>query len=140
MRISARCDYACKALLELSAHWPDKEPLHIQDISKKQDIPIRYLVNILIQLKRLGYVKSLRGKEGGYNLAVAPGKITLGRVIRQITGPLLQLADSAANEELAFKAIWKEVDGAMSDVLDRITFEDILSKVKGLESLVNYQI
>ncbi|MGB3241335.1 MAG: Rrf2 family transcriptional regulator, partial [Candidatus Omnitrophota bacterium] len=63
MRISARCDYACRALLELSLHWPNEAPVHIQQISENQKIPERYLVQILIQLKRLGLVTSSRGKE-----------------------------------------------------------------------------
>jgi len=72
MRISAKCDYACRALVELSFHWPKKIPLRIQQMSEKQEIPERFLVQILLQLKRLGFVTSSRGKNGGYNLAKAP--------------------------------------------------------------------
>lgn len=140
MRISARCDYACKAILELSLHWPSKDPLHIQDISRRQNVPIRYLIQILIQLKRLGLVKSARGKEGGYNLSCRPDKITLSRVIRQTAGPLLPVADSVAKNDSAFSAIWKEVEGVMAEILDKITFEDIINKVKGAQALINYQI
>ena len=93
MRVSAKCDYACKALLELALHWPNKEPVQIHEISEKQDIPIKYLVQILIQLKRIGFVDSIRGKEGGYNLAIAPDRITLGKVMREIGGPLLPMAN-----------------------------------------------
>ena len=140
MRISARCDYACKALLELALHWPDKEPLHIQAISKKQDIPMRYLVNILIQLKRLGLVKSARGKEGGYNIAKPLDKITLGMVVRNMGGPLVPLADSAAKDKSVFKGIWQEVEVVMAEVLDSTTYEDITIMTKGSDKILNYQI
>ena len=140
MRISARCDYACKALLELALHWPSKEPVHIQTISKRHNIPMKYLVQILIQLKRAGLVASIRGKEGGYNLAKAPGEITLGKVIRQTGGPLLPLASSAAKKESVFVTIWKEVEGAMARILDKVTFEDILKKSRGIEKTIVYQI
>ena len=65
MRISARCDYACKALLELTLHWPSKEPLQLHTISENQGISTKYLVHILIQLKRMGLIESIRGKQGG---------------------------------------------------------------------------
>lgn len=140
MRISARCDYACKALLELALRWPNKEPLQIHMISEKQDIPLRYLVQILIQLKRLGLVISTRGKEGGYILAKSPDSISLGQVMRQMGGPLLPIVNSALKRESVFAAIWSEVEGAMADVLDKVTFEDILNKVKGKDRAIIYQI
>lgn len=139
MRISARCDYACKALLELSFHWPDKKSLQIHTISKKQDIPIKYLVQILIQLKRIGLVMSRRGKDGGYNLSRPPNKISLGEVIRQIGGPLLPVAASTRKSSV-FSTIWKEVENAMTKVLDRITFEDISKNARGVGETINYQI
>jgi len=139
MRISARCDYACKALLELSFHWPNKKSLQIYTISKKQDIPIKYLVQILIQLKRIGLVMSRRGKDGGYNLSRPPNKISLGEVIRQIGGPLLPVAASTSKSSV-FSTIWKEVENAMTKVLDRITFEDISKNARGVGETINYQI
>ena len=140
MRISARCDYACKALLELALHWPNKEPVQLHTISENHGIPTKYLVHILIQLKRMGLVESIRGKQGGYNLTRNPNEITLGEVIRNTAGPLLPLAKTVAKTESAFAAIWKEVEGAMAMVLDKVTFEDITSKVRGQEKALIYQI
>ena len=140
MRISARCDYACRALLELALHWPSKLPVQIHIISEKQDIPMRYLVQILIQLKRLRLVESVRGKEGGYNLAVSPHKITLGQVIRETAGPLLPVANSAFNKKSVFSTIWSEVEDAMARILDKVTFEDILNKAKGVDKAIIYHI
>ena len=140
MRISARCDYACKALLELALHWPNKGSLTIHTISEKQNIPVKYLVHILIQLKRMGLVESLRGKQGGYRLAKPPNRISLGEVIREVGGPLLAVANSAAKEESVFATTWKEMEGAMAKVIDRITFEDIANKEKGMKGAIVYQI
>lgn len=140
MRISARCDYACKALLELALHWPSKEPVQLHTISDHQGIPTKYLVHILIQLKRMNLVESMRGKQGGYNLTRHPNEITLGEVIRDTGGPLLPLAKTAAKSESAFAAIWEEVEGVMAKVLDKVTFEDIVNKVRGREKALIYQI
>lgn len=141
MRVSARCDYACKALLELALHWPSREPLQIHTISEKENIPMKYLVQILIQLKRMGLVESVRGKQGGYILARAPNRISLGEVMRQIGGPLLPRSNSTTGEkDSVFATIWKEVEEAMAKVLDKVTFEDIANKAKGMEGTIIYQI
>jgi Rrf2 family protein len=140
MRISARCDYACKALLELALSWEDSEPLTIQAISRKQKIPLRYLVQILIQLKRMGLVESLRGKQGGYRLARPPVKISLGELIREIDGPLLPVANSAVKNNSVFGKVWKEVENAMAGVVDQITFEDIANRTRGIKGAIVYQI
>ena len=139
MRISARCDYACRALLELSMRWPNKEPVQIQNISRNQNIPLRYLIQILIQLKRLGLVTSIRGKSGGYNLAKAPNQIKFGEVMRIVNGPLLPLADTVKRDESVFSVVWKQTEGAMARILDRITFGDIVNKAKE-NGVTNYQI
>ena len=140
MRISARCDYGCKALLELSLHWPSKEPVQIHEISEKQGIPERYLVQLLIQLKRAGFVASSRGKQGGYNLAKAPKDISLGAIMREMGGPLLPAATSATAENSAFAGIWSQVEGAMAKILDSVSFEDIRDKAYDKESIIMYQI
>jgi len=140
MRVSAKCDYACKALLELSFHWPSVSPLPLQHISEKQNIPTRYLVQILLQLKSDGLVNSARGKEGGYTLAQPPDKVKLGKVIRLMGGPLLPKANSASVSNSAFINIWNDVEKAMAKILDKITFKDICKKVKGGESAILYQI
>jgi len=65
MKIPAKIDYACKAIFELAAHWPNKKPVQMQYVAEHQNIPIQFLTQIMIQLKHLGYVESIRGKRGG---------------------------------------------------------------------------
>lgn len=142
MRISARCDYACKALLELSLHWPKSKPLSINAIARKQKIPMRYLVQILIQLKRVKLVESIRGKEGGYLLCLPPEKISLGYVIREIQGPFIQLSNkkSDSDNNTPFSSIWNEVGGAIGKILNKITFQDICNKITDIKKVIIYQI
>ena len=101
---------------------------------------MRCLVQILIQLKRMGLIASIRGKEGGYNLIKPPSKVSLGKVIRQMGGPLLPVANSGMEKKSAFAAIWIEVEGAMAKIVDNITFEDIVNKAKGMKKTIVYQI
>lgn len=140
MRISARCDYACRAILELSLHWPSKSPMTISEISRRQGIPIRYLIQILIQLKRAGLVNSVRGKEGGYNLLRPPEELTLHEIVTLVGGDLLPVAESAKNKDSVFSFVWAEVKGVMGDVLKKVTFKDIVEKEKGHNKALVYYI
>ena len=114
--------------------------MQVSAIAKRQDIPIKYLEQILIQLKSAGLVESVRGKQGGYRLAKAPRGISLGEVVRTIKGPILQLAYTAAYKKSVFTAIWEEVEGSIVKVLDKVNFEDIANKVKTMEGAMIYQI
>jgi Rrf2 family protein len=85
----------------------------------------------------MGLVKSIRGKEGGYILTKAPNSITLKEVIENIEGSLLGITDSSKKGSI-FLPIWIEVEKALSDVLEKFTFEDIANKVR--EMSLMYQI
>lgn len=140
MRISAERDYACRALLELALNWPGRKLIQVSTIARKQDIPIKYLEQILIELKNIGMVESVRGKQGGYRLAKNPRKISLGELMRKIGGPLLQMADTATKRESVFTAIWKETEESMVKVLDKVNFEDIADNAKSIDGAMIYQI
>ncbi|MFH1507588.1 MAG: Rrf2 family transcriptional regulator [Candidatus Omnitrophota bacterium] len=140
MKISAESDYACRALLELALNWPGRKLVQVSVIAKKQNIPIKYLEQILIELKNIGMVESVRGKQGGYRLVKEPRKISLGEVMRKTRGPLLQIADAAEKRESVFTPIWKETEKAIAKVLDKINFEDIANKAKSTEGAMVYQI
>ncbi len=140
MRISAESEYACRALLELTLNWPGRKLTQVSAIAKRQDIPIKYLEQILIQLKSVGMVESVRGKQGGYRLAKAPCEISLSEVMRKTKGPLLQLTDTATHKKSVFTAIWKELEGSIVKVLDKVNFEDIANKTKSMDGAMIYQI
>ena len=139
MRISAKCDYACRAILDLAIHYQPEKPVKINAISKRQNIPEHYLIQILIQLKNLKMVSSMRGKDGGYVLAKSPEQISLGKLIREINGPLLPKAHNEKSSDV-FAPIWEEVETAIARVLDRISFKEIQNKVRDTNNVPLFDI
>src|SRR5436190_15282094 len=97
MKISARDEYACAAVLELALSYDTDTPIRVQDIAQRQGIPMKFLFQIMQILKRVDLVRSRRGTEGGYTLSRAPGQITVGDVIRAMSGPFVQLSCLEAN-------------------------------------------
>src|SRR5712671_1581009 len=92
MKISARDEYACSAVLELALNYDSEAPVRVQDIAERNDIPMKFLFQIMQILKRVDIVRSKRGMEGGYVLARPPGQITVGDVIHSVSGPFVQLS------------------------------------------------
>src|SRR5262245_41634080 len=84
MRVSAKAEYACVAMLELAANHAVEEPVRVKNIADAHDIPQRFLVQILLQLKGAGLVESTRGAAGGYQLARRPEEISLADVVNAI--------------------------------------------------------
>jgi len=142
MRISARVSYACYALLELSIHWPKEEPVQINEIASRQGIPMKYLIQILIQLKQLGLVRSIRGKKGGYLLARSPNSINLGQVIREVSGPILQVNPGIKGDgcRALFEQIWKELEKAAVQIIDDVDFEQIRRRANGINNTLSLNI
>lgn len=140
MRISARCDYACRALLEFSLDWPNEKPLQLKVISKNQNIPERYLVQIISQLKRAGLVDSIRGPAGGYVLKKEPSQIKIVDIIKEICGPLVPVAHSVKESQSVFNNIWTEVEGAIEKTISKVTFDDICKRIRGKEDALFYMI
>src|SRR6185312_7109349 len=87
MLFSAKAEYACVALLELAARFNDPRPVRLADVADKHGIPPRFLVQILLDLKRAGLVASTRGAAGGYALARSPDEITLFDILRVMDPP-----------------------------------------------------
>ena len=136
MNISVKGDYALKAIFDL-AYRGRQRPIKIAEIAARQKIPQKFLELILAQLKQGGFVHSRRGAEGGYLLARAPETITAGEVLRFVEGPLSpgerqsRRAAGAARRGAAdhpFGEMWRRVDQAVSDVIDRITFADLVAQ------------
>lgn len=133
MKISAKAEYACLAMFELSKRHGGPRPTQIHIVAEEQAIPSQYLVQILIQLQRAGLVRSERGAKGGYRLAREPQDISVGEVLRVIDGPLMVMrspqpgADGDDPRGKQFRAIWTEVQEAMSEVVDRLSFADLVA-------------
>jgi Rrf2 family protein len=131
MNISSRCEYACRAIVELALHEKSHDTVTSQTVAERRHIPEKYLVHILLQLKRAGLVRSVRGAQGGYALGKAPEDITLLDIVEAIDGPLLDPlpVNDGASQEL--KAIWRNVAKNMAKVLRQTTIRQILDKAAG---------
>src|SRR6266545_4297541 len=125
MNISVKGDYALQALLDLSAQ-PAGEPVKIADIARRQKIPQKFLELILAGLKQGGFVESRRGAEGGYLLTRQADQLTIGEVLRFVEGPQHHKARTRRKADTPFSEMWGQVDKAISDVIDRTTFADLL--------------
>jgi len=142
MRITYKGDYALKAVLDLALHYGNSV-VTIHDVAKRTDAPIKFLEQVLLDLKRGGFVESRRGKVGGYLLAKPPSQIKLGEVIRFIDGPIEPIGcvekGYAGCKEIykcIFKKTWQEVTVAISGVIDYITFEDLVNQLKAKQGPV----
>jgi Rrf2 family protein len=131
VRVSAKTDYAIRAALELAAA-PDAKPVKGERISKAQAIPLRFLENILMQLRHAGLVESRRGADGGYRLARPASDVTLADVIRAIDGPLAGVS-GVRPESLGFEGVaepmrdvWIAVRASLRGVLERVTLADVI--------------
>lgn len=141
MRLSTKGEYASRAMLELSLHY-EKKPLHIRDISKAQSIPQRFLEQILLQLKRAGYLRSRKGPAGGYYLAKPPSEINVAEVIRVMDGPLapIDCVSVTAYEvcpherSCSLKGLWKEVRDAVAEILERTNFAELVERTKAIRA------
>ena len=128
-------------MLELSLNY-GKKSLHIRDISRAQNIPERFLEQILLLLKRAGYLKSKKGPEGGYYLAKPPADINVAEVIRVMDGPLapIDCVSVMAHEPCPMEAtcglrwLWKEVRDSVAEIMERTTFADLVRMNKPINN------
>jgi len=131
MKASVKSDYACRAVEALALHFPNPTPLCIDEIARRQSIPANYLVQILLELKHAGLIKSQRGKTGGYVLARAPREIVFGDVLRAVQGAVIDFPSlTEANCPAEIKFAWRRVKTAAEDAADGITFEEIRAAAK----------
>jgi len=125
MHISQKGIYAVEAVFDL-AERNSPEPVRIADIARRRNIPQKFLELILASLKQAGLVQSRRGAEGGYLLARPPESITVGDVLRVIEGASGLRMEGRQQEENPLSDLWRRVDEAVTSVLDRTTFADLV--------------
>jgi Rrf2 family protein len=144
MRISAKAEYACVAMLELAASHGEPQPQRIKAIADAQGIPQRFLVQILLQLKTAGLVASVRGAAGGYQLTRPPDQITLAAVINAIDDRTLapRFALGAANRTPIVEAVldvWRDIQRQEQRALEGVTLAELLRRSRHGGAL-SYQI
>lgn len=131
MKISTKGRYALRLMLDLAINYTG-EYISIKNIAARQDISEKYLEQIITQLNRAGYVRSVRGAQGGYMLAKDPSEYTVGMILRQMEGSLVPVscleekcdrASSCVTQE-----VWAKIQAAVEDVVDHITLADLAAR------------
>jgi Rrf2 family transcriptional regulator, cysteine metabolism repressor len=141
--LSSRARYATRALLDLSLH-ENEGPVQAGDIAERQNIPYKFLEQILLSLKRAGFVQSRKGPGGGYFLARPAGEITLGAVVRTVDGPIAPISCVSVSgymecgcphpETCGLRSVFKEARDSLAEILDGTSFADIRERSRDLES------
>jgi Rrf2 family protein len=130
MRISAKADYAVRAVVELAA-TADEKPVKAERIATAQGIPLNFLENILGELRHAGLVRSHRGAEGGFRLAKHAEDITVADVIRAVEGPLASVRGAPPEESEyqgaseALLRVWIAVRANLRNVVEQVTVADV---------------
>ena len=132
MKISTKGRYALRLMLDLAMH-DNGTPVRIKDIAERQAVSDKYLEQIIASLNKAGYVKSIRGPQGGYQLTKEPEGYTVGMILRLTEGSLAPVAcmeeessPCLRSEGCATLEVWKRLDDAIKSVVDTVTLADLL--------------
>jgi Rrf2 family protein len=138
MKISTKGRYALRLMLDLATNGTDQY-VTVKSISERQEISGKYLEQIISVLSRAGYVKSVRGSQGGYKLARPAEEYTVGMILRLIEGNLVPVACMNDNPNQCTRCVhcaaldvWKQLDDAISGVIDGISLQDLVKKQQRL--------
>ena len=134
MRVSAKAEYACIAMLELAANHDNPQPIRVKAIADAHGIPLRFLVQILLQLKGAGLVASTRGASGGYCLLRSPSAISLADIINVIdrtTPPRLDSAVLASSPAVrAIRTVWQDIQAEEQRMLEEVSLTDLVRQTQ----------
>jgi Rrf2 family protein len=138
MKLTKRGEYALRALIDIGiAHDLGRPLISIRELSEKENIPIKFLEAILLELKETGYLDSKRGVNGGYFLAKPMKKIVIGDVVRKMEGPLAPIRCASVTayepcscpdeEHCGLRLLMVDVRNAIANILDHYTLEDVVA-------------
>lgn len=146
MKISTRGRYAVRVMLDLAANNTG-EYIKVKQIAKRQEISEKYLEQIIAILNKAGFVKSVRGAQGGYKIAKEPSQYTVGMILRLTEGSLCPVAclEDATNEcercdTCETLTVWKELNQAINNVVDNVTIADLVESQQKRMKTMNYMI
>ena len=133
MKLSTRGRYSTRLMMELALRF-DKGPVLLKDISKSQDISLKYLGQLIIPLKIAGLIKSTRGSHGGYFLSRSPDKISLSEVVTAVEGPIA-FSECVDSPDICYRSktcvareVWEKASRQFNETLDSITLADMLKR------------
>ena len=132
MKISTKGRYAVRLMLDL-AIYNTGEPISLKDVARRQQISEKYLEQIISMLNKAGFVRSVRGAQGGYMLKKAPAEYTVGMILRLTEGDLAPVScvgedsiECGRRDECVTVRIWQQLNSAINGVVDGITLEDMM--------------
>jgi len=135
VKLSTRSRYGARLMVDLALHY-NQGPVQLSEISKRQDISVKYLEQILIPLKKAGYVVTVRGPKGGYMLADPPEEITMAQIVELLEGRR-NLVACMANPEICSRSdvcitknLWEELTEMIYEKLESITLADLAEKAR----------
>ncbi len=140
MKISTKGDYGIRALIELAHHYGEPKPMQSGQIAARQDVPESYLEQLLTTLRRAGFIRSVRGPQGGHALIRDPKTVPVSEVIEALEGPILPidcLDESSACSKgggCAQRDMWEAVQEAILGVLDNTTIADLAEKDRAISA------
>jgi Rrf2 family transcriptional regulator, iron-sulfur cluster assembly transcription factor len=139
MKLTTRGHYSVKALLDLSLQ-PGYGPTSVKAIAQRQDLPAPYLEKLLIEMRRSGIVKSVRGAQGGYQLAQKPEQISLGKILDAVGETLEPLAkhspDTNVAEDWVTFSLWQKLHQKLKEALYSITLADLYYDARSWQAAV----
>ncbi|HOK42377.1 MAG TPA: Rrf2 family transcriptional regulator [Thermoclostridium caenicola] len=134
MKISTRGRYALRLMLDLALNGQDQY-VTIKSVAERQEISYKYLEQIITVLNKAGFVRSIRGAQGGYKLSRPPEEYTVGMILRQIEGNLVPVAcmedepnQCPRSSKCVTLDVWKQLSDAINNVLDSITLADLVNR------------
>lgn len=134
MKLPAKVNYACRAVLELAVRYNGEMPVQMAIVSKAQNISKGFLTQLFIRLRTAGIVKSARGVEGGYFLARRPSQISLADIFRAIDDSIIEIPKAAIQGSINYNklitGIWNEISSDVVKRLEGISLESLVIKLK----------
>lgn len=140
MRVSTKGDYGIRALIELSHHFGEVRPTQSGEIAARQKIPESYLEQLLTTLRRAGFIRSVRGPQGGHALVRAPAELRITEVIEALEGSIMPIDCLEASSNCtkaggcAQREMWQAVRTAILSVLDNTTIADLAERERAAQS------
>lgn len=132
MKVSTKGRYALRVMIDLATNQTE-EPIRLKDVAARQEISLKYLEQIISMLTKAGYLNSVRGSNGGYQLKKKPSEYTVGMILRTTEGSLAPVSCIEDTENVCQRSgncatamIWKKMNDAVNDVVDGITLQDLV--------------
>ena len=149
MGISTKSTYGIRAMFELALHY-SRRPISVAFISRRENISVPYLEQLLSRLRRKGLVKSIRGPKGGYILAKDPKSITIGDIVRSLDGditPVHCVGNNSSNksckmiDKCVTKSVWKRLKETVDNMLDSVSLKDLCNDAKkmGVDKAIEHR-